>query len=530
MKKVLSIFLVLCTLFAVFSTAGYAEEAAENNFTMTMQIGNPMMTVNGVEKEIDPGHGTVPVIINDRTLLPVRAVVEEIGGEVGWSEETQEVTLTYRQTEILLTVGSITAYLNGEAQQLDTAPAIINDRTMLPIRFIVESFGFDVNWDEGSSTVIITGTLGGEETSPEQPAIDTDEEPNTTDESTEGSKALVVYFSATGNTESMAQTIAETTGADIVKIVPEEPYTAEDLDYSNDDCRANLEQNDPDARPAIANQIENIEEYDTIFLGYPIWWGTMPKIINTFLDTYDLSGKTIMPFCTSGSSGITSSVNEIREICADADVKDGLRGSSSTTSAQIEQWMTDNNVVLGVTENEASEPSEGTKALVVYFSATGNTESMAQTIAETTGADIVKIVPEEPYTAEDLDYSNDDCRANLEQNDPDARPAIANQIENIEEYDTIFLGYPIWWGTMPKIINTFLDTYDMSGKTIMPFCTSGGSGITSSVNEIKEICPDADVKDGLRGSSSATSAQIEQWMADNDVVLEESENEVTEQE
>lgn len=341
MKKRLSIFLVLCTLFAAFSTVGYAAEPAENDFTMTMQIGNPMMTVNGVEKEIDPGRGTVPVLVNDRTFLPVRAVVEEIGGEVGWNEETQEATLTYHQTVIRLTVGSTTAYLNGEAQQLDTAPTVINDRTMLPIRFVIESFGFHVNWDGISSTVIITGTLDDEETNPEQPAIVPDEEPNTPVEPTEESRALVVYFSATGNTEAMAQTIAETTGADIFEIVPEQPYTSEDLAYNNDDCRANREQNDPNARPAIANQIENMEEYDTIFLGYPIWWGTMPKIINTFLETYDLSGKTVMPFCTSGGSGVTSSVNVIREICPDADVKDGLRGSSSATPEQIQQWMSE---------------------------------------------------------------------------------------------------------------------------------------------------------------------------------------------
>ena len=150
---------------------------------------------------------------------------------------------------------------------------------------------------------------------------------------------LVVYFSATGNTESLAQTIAEVTGADIYEIVPEDPYTSEDLNYSDDNCRANQEMNDPDARPAIAESIENIDEYDTILLGYPIWWGTMPRIINTFLDTYDLSGKTIMPFCTSGGTGITTSVSDIRDICTDSEVTDGLKGSASTGQADIEKWL-----------------------------------------------------------------------------------------------------------------------------------------------------------------------------------------------
>lgn len=163
--------------------------------------------------------------------------------------------------------------------------------------------------------------------------------PDQTETTTDGSKNLVVYFSATGTTKALAETIAETTDADIFEIVPEEPYTNDDLNYNNDNCRANLEMNDENARPAIAESIENIDEYDTIYIGYPIWWGTMPRIINTFLDTYDLSGKTIMPFCTSGGSGVGTSVSAIRNSCPNADVKDGFRGSASTTNTQIEEWI-----------------------------------------------------------------------------------------------------------------------------------------------------------------------------------------------
>ena len=163
--------------------------------------------------------------------------------------------------------------------------------------------------------------------------------PDQTETTTDGSKNLVVYFSATGTTKALAETIAETTAGGIFEIVPEEPYTNDDLNYNNDNCRANLEMNDENARPAIAESIENIDEYDTIYIGYPIWWGTMPRIINTFLDTYDLSGKTIMPFCTSGGSGVGTSVSAIRNSCPNADVKDGFRGSASTTNTQIEEWI-----------------------------------------------------------------------------------------------------------------------------------------------------------------------------------------------
>lgn len=315
-----------------------AETVGEEDTQMiiTMQIGDPDMTVNGEIQEIDPGMGTVPVIANERTLLPVRAIVEAVGGEVEWNESTRTASLSYNEDTILLTIDSTTAYLNGEAYTLDTTSVIINDRTMLPIRFIAESFGFNVSWEQATQTVTISGAVTSLPSSTVEPAPDVSQSGEQ-----EENSMLIVYFSATGNTESLAQTISEVTGADIYEIVPEEPYTSEDLNYSNDSCRANQEMNDPDARPAIAGNIENIDEYDTIFLGYPIWWGTMPRIINTFLDTYDLSGKTIIPFCTSGSSGISTSVSAIRSICTDSDVTDGMRGTSSTSEVEIEEWLAD---------------------------------------------------------------------------------------------------------------------------------------------------------------------------------------------
>ena len=342
MKKVLSIFIMLCCVISLCSVTGCAAEtdAAEDAISIVLQINNPMMTVNGAEKEIDPGRGTVPVIINDRTLMPVRAVVEEMGGTVAWDEATQTATLTYGEDEIRLTLGSTTAYLNNEAQTLDVAPVSINDRTMLPIRFISESFRFDLEWDQAQQSVTITRTAQANAQQPAPSAVPSEEQPS------EGSSgALVVYFSATGNTEALAEKIAAAAGTDIYEIVPAEPYTSEDLNYNDDSCRANQEMNDETARPAISGGIENIADYDTIFLGYPIWWGTMPRIINTFLDTYDLSGKTIMPFCTSGSSGISSSVSAIRGICTDSNVTEGFRGTASTTEEEIADWLDSSNYV-----------------------------------------------------------------------------------------------------------------------------------------------------------------------------------------
>lgn len=125
----------------------------------------------------------------------------------------------------------------------------------------------------------------------------------------------------------------------------------------------------------------------------------------------------------------------------------------------------------------------GTKTLVVYFSCTGTTELVVEYVKEILGADIYEIVPENPYTEADLAYYTNG-RADQEQNDPDVRPAISGGVENMDTYDTIILGYPIWHGQAPRIISTFLESYDFSGKTMIPFCTSHSSGIGSSASNL----------------------------------------------
>lgn len=166
------------------------------------------------------------------------------------------------------------------------------------------------------------------------------------------------------------------------------------------------------------------------------------------------------------------------------------------------------------TETPSDDSASGGKTLVVYFSCTGTTKAVAEKIAELTNADIYEIAPEDPYTDSDLNYNNENCRANREMNDPSARPAIGSSSIDLSGIDTIFIGYPIWWGTMPKIINTFLDTYDLSGKTILPFCTSGSSGISQSVSDLKKAEPDAEVKDGLR-AKGASDSSLSDWLARN---------------
>ncbi len=165
---------------------------------------------------------------------------------------------------------------------------------------------------------------------------------NQNDNTLNKSKVLVLYFSATGNTEKIAKYIKNAINSDIVEIIPKDEYTSEDLDY-NKDCRANKEQNDENARPEIKNTI-NVKNYDTIFLGYPIWWGTNPKIILTLLDTYDLSGKTVIPFCTSGGSGIEKSESDLKDYNSNINWKSGKGFYSSTKESEVDNWISELNI------------------------------------------------------------------------------------------------------------------------------------------------------------------------------------------
>ena len=145
------------------------------------------------------------------------------------------------------------------------------------------------------------------------------------------------------------------------------------------------------------------------------------------------------------------------------------------------------------------------KTLVAYFSASGVTARAAKEVAAAVGADLYEIRPEQPYTASDLDWMDKRSRSTLEMNDPACRPAIAEPVEQMEQYDTVFVGFPVWWYVEPRIVDTFLESYDFSGKTLIPFATSGGSGIGKAEKSLQEYCPDAVWKKGqlLNGSGAA---------------------------
>lgn len=179
-------------------------------------------------------------------------------------------------------------------------------------------------------------------------------------------------------------------------------------------------------------------------------------------------------------------------------------GSSSESADNVQSEQTD---------NTQQNKEEGQDILVAYFSATGTTKTLAGYLSEVTGGDLYEIVPEEPYTSDDLNYSDNNSRSTMEQNDENARPAISGGLEDISQYDVIFLGYPIWWGEAPRIIYTFMESYDFAGKTIVPFCTSGGSGIGSSAQNLHELAAsDINWLDGEQLDSGISHNEMVSWV------------------
>lgn len=194
------------------------------------------------------------------------------------------------------------------------------------------------------------------------------------------------------------------------------------------------------------------------------------------------------------------SVNDSHKKETDADLSETTSSSIETSEITSEEKNTE----------IMDEESEGIKIAVVYFSGTGNTKAIAEMIADEAGADIYAIVPAQAYTDEDLNYNDDNCRANKEQNDDTSRPEIANDLGGTTEYDVIYLGHPIWWGTVSRIMQTYLETYDLSDATIYTFCTSGGSSIDRSISDLKEWYPALNIAYGKR-LNDATWEDIEEY-------------------
>lgn len=422
-------------------------------------------------------------------------------------------------------------------------------------------------------------------------------------------KVLITYFSQSGTTKKVAEKIKKMTGADLFRIQTKKKYT------SNYDKLVDigLKEQKKNARPALKSKVKSIKQYDTIIIGYPIWWDDAPMAIYSFLESYNLSGKTILPFCTSGGSDISASVKHIKKVCKKSVVKTGLT-ANDVSDKKISNWLKKNKVTvkeeisvklligktnvtsktynmktgtsktLKTSSNEkissisytssnpkavsvskkgvikakksgtskitvavktkqgskkvwmkvkasASKPTptpeipdkEGDKTLIVYFTYTGNAGTIADIISEKTGAAKVRLETVKTYPS---DYSGVYDEAMAEKN-TNARPELKTKIEDMDTYDTIFVGYPIWHGDTPMAIRTFLEEYDFTGKTVIPYCTSGSSRPDTSFTHVKESAKGAKVPDGFWSTSSELGNLKElvlKWLDELGILKEDKEN------
>lgn len=330
-----------------------------------------------------------------------------------------------------------------------------------------------------------------------------------------GKKVLVAYFSYSGTTKNVATALSEKTGGDLFEIAVQDGYS-DVYRESNREIRNN-------ERPVLTNTVSNMDEYDIVFVGYPVWWHATPAPVNTFLESYNLTGKLIIPFCTSGGSDIDETMPTFLNSCDGLAVY-GERRISGTS--ELDGWLSELGLMGNVaqsgdetqvessdSETTVSEEGKATtgvsgengKTLIVYFSwsSSGNTEKMATYIQEQTGGDLLELEPLNPYPT---DY--EECGdVALVERDENARPEISNLPDSIEEYDTIFIGYPIWWHTAPMIIGTFLENYDLSGVEVYPFAQSASMDteqFENSMEFVRESAAGANVHDGLFTEASDT--------------------------
>ncbi len=352
--------------------------------------------------------------------------------------------------------------------------------------------------------------------------------PETTDPNNmtteEANSTVIIDGIVLGNTQYMAYVIQDTSGADIFRIIPEVPYPTDHrtlVDLASEEKAQN-------ARPTIQDTIKNLSEYETIFIGYPNWWGDMPMILYTFFDTYDFSGKTIIPFNTHGGSGFSSTISTIRRIEPYANVREGLsisRNNIQEAEQQIVTWVT--GLGISFVKPEQTAPStpdngdgeEAKHILIVYFSWSGNTSTVARSIERITGGDVVEIEAAIPYTGSYNDIAYGRAK---EEADTNARPEVAlttyDKID-ISKYDTVFVGFPIWWHTAPMIIGTFLEHYTWSAEMdIYPFF-QGASNSTQSYYDnsmafVRDSAKGATVHDGLYAAASNISA-LENYLRAN---------------
>ncbi len=590
MKKAMSIILVFCMVLSLALTACAAEEA-ENGTTVVLKVGSPVMTVNGEEAAVDE-NGTVPVIVNGRTLLPVRALIEKMGGTVGWNAEEKLVTLNYKSEEIKLTIDSVSAYLNGEEKTLDTAPEIINGRTMLPIRFIAEGFNFSVEWNEEEKTVTVMNIkdknitaagnmafieggeflMGSPQTEAERSADEVQHEVRVSsffisktevtqseyesimkDKPSDNKKGgnlpvenvtwydAIAYCNALSEAEGLTpcykaegDTVVWDRSANGYRLPTEAeweyaaragsemPFTFGD--YVNDsdaNCyNAYGYNNDASGRWVngyLGNTV-SVTSYNANANGLYNIHGNVSEWVWDWYGAYETGAQTDPTGAESGAykvargggwNDMPKHLRSAYRIAYPADVPLYSIGIRVARNAEPGSGS-----VAGTLS--AKPESKGGRVLITYFSQTGNTKGFADIIEEMTGADIFRIEREEPYSAAGNTpvLYGEALKEQRENAVPSLKAYLEDNGLDINDYDTILLGFCNWWASVPAPVVTFLNHYDLSGKTIIPFCSMGGGRFGQAIGAITKNAPNSTIKEGLCVSySSYNEEEIKNWLS-----------------
>ncbi len=249
----------------------------------------------------------------------------------------------------------------------------------------------------------------------------------------------------------------------------------------------------------------------------------LPLILSLFMivTLTACSGNSNEPSISGNTPTLSSSSDHTNRPDSSESTSDDNTEPDSSDNTSSERTISSDNSTSETPLNtspaeQSTEPQPedtGKKVLVAYFSATGTTKALAEYAADAVNGDLYEIVPQEPYTSADLDYGDRNSRSTKEMDDPSCRPAINGSVSDMSQYDIVFIGYPIWWGEAPRIINTFMESYDFSGKTIVPFCTSGGSGMGSSARNLHSLTSNSAAwLDGERLSGSSSRDDMVSWI------------------
>lgn len=324
-------------------------------------------------------------------------------------------------------------------------------------------------------------------------------------------KTLILYYSYDGNTRKIAEKIREKTGGDLAEIETVTPYEG---DYNSVVDQGQREVN-AGYMPPIKPLTVDLSEYDKIYFGTPVWWYTYAPAVKTFFDQNDLSGKTICPFITNGG-WIGHTEKDIQKACSGANVKKAidLRFDGSKLAVpekELEKWIDRNEKMANILTIYFSMKGQTIGPdMKLYDLEKGNTAVAAEFIQKAVGGGLFELEADREYSKDHMELIEE---AKQELNNGTRVPVKAYP-KDLDKYDTIFLGYPNWWGTVPMVVLTFLEQADLAGKRIIPFCTNEGGGLGNSVRDIKNACKDAVVEEGisLKGSQVRNSeSEIAAW-------------------